>query len=952
MMLSKGARGALWLLLAGVLLLSMPVSAQLHDNWADARVITSLPYSDSDSTTTATTEASDPVSVCFIGAGDSQGRSSVWYRYATAAATEYLNLSTAGSSYDTVIQVYRGAPGSFEQVTGGCNDDGVLQTQSRIAGLRLMPNTTYWIEITSHGSFSGGGSLVFNASAAPVYSVTRTDDPNPAQAGCTPGDCSLRAAIKSSNSTPGAVVIPAGTYAISLGSTGDDANAGGDFDVKVGMGIYGAGMDATLIDAANRDRVFDIDPYVSGGATGKVTAIIADLALINGGGSSLFGDGGGIRAYSTNSSALLTNDYLALERVRVSQSRSQLNGGGLALIGRGTLRDSEFIGNYAGSTGGGLTLGPTLAGGDTTVEIIGTTIANNQSPGGFSGGGGIKSTARLRMVNSTVSGNTTGYHGGGLYLTGTGNIMLHNVTIAGNTAAMSSGSTANGAGLRIDSGSRVVVRNSVIADNTRTAAALADDCSGTGTLTTIDYSLLETGGGCAFTGSANLSGIDPELTAPLANNGGVTRTLLPATTSPVRDVADPAGCFDYRAQLLTTDQRGAGFPRGAGVRCDMGALELPASTLAAPGSPRIAAVDDSGSSTSDGVTRINQPRFEGTCADGSSITLLLDALPSGTSACASGVYMIAANVVLADGTHTATARAQLGSAISPDSSTSQVVIDTVAPVQAFTSAPQASTVGGDASFVFTGEASLPIECRLDTAAFSPCTSPLSFTGLAQGDHSLQLQQFDIAGNRGGVQHDWTALRPPAPSAPVLAPGSDTGSSPSDGITRAEPLLVRGSCSNGDLVQVVLDAAPLGGSQICIAEAYEVVAAGVAEGTHVFTVRASRGGLDSTLSAALTVQVDRTVPAAPSILTPDGYVGPLLLLQGTAEASATVEVRVDAMVGCTTAADGSGQWSCTLALSPGSHSVTARQTDLAGNVGSLGVASLFTVDRLFADGFEP
>lgn len=951
MPLFPSARCASWLLSFVGCLSAAPVLAQAHDDWANARPIANLPYTDSDTTSTATTEPTDPVSVCFVGAGDSQGRSSVWYRYATGAATEYLNLSTAGSGYDTVVQVYRGSPGSFEQVTGGCNDDGVLQVQSRIAGLRLAPDTVYWIEITAHGTVGTGGSLVFSASAAPVYAVTRTDDPNPAQTGCTPGDCSLRAAIRSSNATPGAVLIPAGTYAITLGTTGDDANAGGDFDIKAGMGIYGAGIDATIIDAANRDRVFDVDPYVSGGSTGKVTATIADLAIVNGGGPSFFGDGGGIRAYSTNSSVLLTNDYLALERVRVSQSRSQLNGGALALIGRGTVRDSEFIGNYANSTGGGMTLGPITAGGDTTIEIVGSTIAGNQSPSGFAGGGGIKSTARLRLVNSTVTGNTSGYHGGGVYLTGTGNAAFFNATVAGNTAAMSTGSSANGAGLRIDSGSRVVVRNSVIADNTRTAANVPDDCSGTGTTTTIDYSAIEVAGGCAFTGAANLAGVDPELATTLASNGGVTRTLLPASTSPVRDVADPAGCQDHRGQALATDQRGAGFSRTVGGRCDMGAIELPAAAIAAPGVPRIATDDDTGASTSDGVTRIAQPRFVGTCADGSTVTLLLDSLSSGAAACAGGTYAITAGVALADGPHAAAARADVGGAISPDSGTAAIVIDTAPPALALTSAPSAITVGGGAAFAFTGEGGQPVDCRLDAAAFLACSSPVAFTGLAEGAHAFDLRQSDVAGNVANLRHDWTATRPGAPAAPLLAPGSDTGSSSGDGVTRADPLVIRGNCTDGDTVQVFVDGVASGSALTCL-EGYALTLPGVAEGLHTFAATVARGGLESERSGTLSVLVDRTPPAAPVILTTAGVVDPNLTLQGSGEPQASIEVSADGTAQCTVVADANGQWQCALTLAGGSHAIAARQTDLAGNGGPASAAVTFTVDRLFASGFEP
>jgi hypothetical protein len=57
---------------------------------------------------------------------------------------------------------------------------------------------------------------------------------------------------------------------------------------------------------------------------------------------------------------------------------------------------------------------------------------------------------------------------------------------------------------------------------------------------------------------------DPQL-VPLANNGGQTRTLLPAYTAPVVDQGDASAS-------LPTDQRGVPRPQGSAV--DLGAVEL------------------------------------------------------------------------------------------------------------------------------------------------------------------------------------------------------------------------------------------------------------------------------------------------------------------------------------------------------------------------------------------
>ena len=48
--------------------------AQTNDDWSNATVITTLPFSDAQTTSAATTETGDPESICFIGAAGSQAR--------------------------------------------------------------------------------------------------------------------------------------------------------------------------------------------------------------------------------------------------------------------------------------------------------------------------------------------------------------------------------------------------------------------------------------------------------------------------------------------------------------------------------------------------------------------------------------------------------------------------------------------------------------------------------------------------------------------------------------------------------------------------------------------------------------------------------------------------------------------------------------------------------------
>lgn len=84
--------------------------------------------------------------------------------------------------------------------------------------------------------------------------------------------------------------------------------------------------------------------------------------------------------------------------------------------------------------------------------------------------------------------------------------------------------------------------------------------------------------------------------------------------------------------------------------------------------------------------------------------------------------------------------------------------DVTPPETSVDSGPASTVTETAASFEFSSsESGSTFECRLDGAAFSSCTSPKSYSGLAVGDHVFEVRATDAAGNTDSTpaSHAWT-----------------------------------------------------------------------------------------------------------------------------------------------------------------------------------------------------
>jgi hypothetical protein len=268
-------------------------------------------------------------------------------------------------------------------------------------------------------------------------------------------------------------------------------------------------------------------------------------------------------------------------------------GGGVAYDGTGTLQvnNATISQNSAtgGAGGGGVSHGGTGGAGEGggifdsgAVTVKGTTLAANSATGGAGGppsgssggageGGGLFNQGALdQVVNTTVLGNSAqgggassggtagSTQGGGLSNQGaTLGIALQSDTVDGN----------QGSNLGVSAPHTLTIHDTIVAGGSPTNCNLTSSASS-------ESNDLEDDAGdqCGFTAAnQDLVGVNPQLPSALADNGGPTQTLAPATTSPVLGAGGQ--CLDPTSsppgQPLATDQRG--LPRPS--PCDVGAFQ-------------------------------------------------------------------------------------------------------------------------------------------------------------------------------------------------------------------------------------------------------------------------------------------------------------------------------------------------------------------------------------------
>ena len=452
-------------------------------------------------------------------------------------------------------------------------------------------------------ALGAGAALAPGASAATftVNSNADTAAPTPCDATCT-----LRDAIDAANANAAADTI---NFASSVTGQITIANSGNPFPVDSAMQINGPGAGTLAISGNGNSQIFYVQPDNVGADNDPVT--ISGLTLRDGDG----GDGAAV--YSDYAALTLDQDVLRGNNA-TGDAAVYMQDGSL------TVTNSTFAANHAGSGGGAIYTdndNPASGTGSSSLVVRNSTFRGNSADyaGGaiyvddqtdsaliagstFQGnsagsqGGAIKfygpEGTKASVVDSTISGNTAGSTGGGVASYGEYDkpVEILDSTISGNSAGDIGGGVYRYAydDPTYSGDDTVVVSSSIVAGNDAPVGSdLGDRVPGPGDdpisgSFQVGYSLLTSSAGSAFNGtpaSSNKIGVDP-LLGPLADNGGPTKTHLPALASPAIDAGLANG--------LTTDQRGLPrtvqqptVPDAAGSDgTDIGAVELAA--VAAP----------------------------------------------------------------------------------------------------------------------------------------------------------------------------------------------------------------------------------------------------------------------------------------------------------------------------------------------------------------------------------
>jgi large repetitive protein len=257
-----------------------------------------------------------------------------------------------------------------------------------------------------------------------------------------------------------------------------------------------------------------------------------------------------------------------------------------------------------------------------------------------------------------------------------------------------------------------------------------------------------------------------------------------------------------------------------------------------------------------------------------------------------------------------------------------VFVDSTGPTLS-PSGGQVSGADATASFAWsTNEPLTSAECRVDAAAYAPCSTSSSHTvTAAEGAHTFSVRGTDLSGNLGS-----------AASTSFRIIETTLVSGPADVSNQASPTFVFAS-GQGTAFDCSVDGVLLSDCGLKDGANHGTKSfTGLADGSHTFRVRAKDGPDKDPSTLVRTWTIDTDAPTTTLDPTTGPGEGALQAVTTetfafTSEEGATFQCRLDsaAYAACTSPKTVSG-------LKPGAHHFDVRAIDAAGNTGPAAVRS--------------
>jgi hypothetical protein len=468
----------------------------------------------------------------------------------------------------------------------GGSSGGIATASGNITLLNATISATHASTVaiaigTSSGNVSLTTSLIENTTGTTAYGISTSGAGNISLTGSeidtttgSSGTAQGALAIGTGNATVtnSSVINTSGTAALGVGAggsatvtnstiTGTHGTNGNALGVVTNSGAMT--LVSSQVGQTRADGNHDALAVVGGGATQLTDSQV----------SGTFSEGGEAFGVAGEASTMLVRSHVA-----DTAAEGEDPAVGVFAEDDVTLTDSQVMNTTGASEAFGVIS-------EQSTTLVRSTIARTS---GDAVGIGVFAGTTTSLTNSTIADNA----GAGI-LTGTNAVLVYSdVARNGTTVGPAS---VSGAGIDVDLPAGLgtltapaihaqaqLVPAQVTAGGTITSfgsviiqpAFAFVNCQSNGSKISNGYNFADDTS-CGFTGTGDRqgAGLDAQL-GLLADNGGPTLTLLPATASPLVNAIPAAACQSDGAAGITIDQRSLVRPGTGTTACDIGAVEL------------------------------------------------------------------------------------------------------------------------------------------------------------------------------------------------------------------------------------------------------------------------------------------------------------------------------------------------------------------------------------------